>query len=66
MARLERNLAKADAVVADLETRLADPEICNDPEELQRLAALYEEATAQAATLMQDWTEAAEQLETTD
>ncbi|MCQ3807146.1 MAG: ABC-F family ATP-binding cassette domain-containing protein [Acidimicrobiaceae bacterium] len=65
VVRLERNLAKADAVVADLETRLADPEICNDPEELQRLAALYEEATARAATLMHDWTEAAEQLEAT-
>ena len=66
VARLERNLAKADAVVADLETRLADPEICDDPAELQRLAALYDEATVQAATLMQDWTETAEQLETAD
>ena len=66
VARLERNLAKADAVVADLETRLADPKICDDLEELQRLAALYDEASAQATTLMQDWTEAAEQLEATD
>ncbi|MDE0065611.1 MAG: ABC-F family ATP-binding cassette domain-containing protein [Acidimicrobiaceae bacterium] len=66
VSRLERNLAKTDAVVADLEMRLADPEICDDPEELQRLAALYDEATAQAATLLHDWTEAAEQLETTD
>ena len=66
VARLERNLAKADAVVADLETRLADPKICDDPEELQRLAALYDYAAGQAATLMQDWTEAAEQLEAAD
>ena len=66
VSRLERNLAKADAVVADLEMRLADPKICDDPEELQRLAALYDEASAQATTLMQDWTEAAEQLETVD
>ena len=66
VSRLERNLAEADAVVADLETRLADPKICDDPEELQRLAALYDEASAQATTLMQDWTEAAEQLEAVD
>ena len=66
VARLERNLAKADEVVADLETRLADPEIIEDPEELQRLAELYDEATTQAAALMHDWTEAAEQLEATD
>ena len=31
--------------------------------ELQRLAELYDEATTQAAALMHDWTEAAEQLE---
>ena len=45
---------------------LADPTICDDPEELQRLAGLYDEATVQAATLMQTWTETAEQLETAD
>ena len=66
VARLERNLAKADEVVADLEARLADPEICEDHEELQRLAELYDQATTQAAALMHDWTEAAEQLEAAD
>ena len=66
VARLERSLASADAVVADLEARLADPEICDDPDELQRLAALYDQATAQAAALMHDWTVAAEQLEAAD
>lgn len=66
VSRLERDLAKADAVVADLESRLAEPEICDDPGELQRLAALYDEAATRAAALMHDWTEAAEQLETAD
>ena len=66
VARLERNLAKADEVVADLEARLADPEICEDHEELQRLAELYDQATTRAATLMHDWTEAAERLEAAD
>ncbi|MCQ3813906.1 MAG: ABC-F family ATP-binding cassette domain-containing protein [Acidimicrobiia bacterium] len=63
VARLERNLVKADQVVANLEKQLSDPTVCNDPAELQRLANRYETAKAQAAALLHDWSEAAEQLE---
>ena len=61
--KLERQLEKAENEVTELETQLADPEIYDRPEEVHRLATLHEEAKAKAVALMNEWEQAAEQLE---
>ncbi|NCG38338.1 MAG: hypothetical protein GWP48_12575, partial [Actinobacteria bacterium] len=61
--KLERELEKAEAKVADLHTRLADPEIYDRPEEVHRLATEHEAAKDRAVALMDEWTSAAEQIE---
>ncbi len=45
------------------EAQLSDPEIYDRPEEVHRLATEHERARSRAATLMEEWTAAAEELE---
>ncbi|MDG1412289.1 MAG: ABC-F family ATP-binding cassette domain-containing protein [Acidimicrobiales bacterium] len=61
--KLERELEKAEAKVANLHTQLADPEIYDRPEEVHRLATEHEAAKDRAVRLMDEWTSAAEQID---
>ncbi len=63
VAKLERDLEKAEAKVVILHEQLADPDIYDRPEEVNRLANEHEAAKVRAALLMDEWTAAAEQLE---
>ena len=61
LQKLERAIETADAVVAGLEGKLADPAIYDQPEEVHRLAGLHDEAKAKAAGLLSEWERLAEQ-----
>ena len=63
MKKLEKNLEIAEAKVTELDEQLADPEIYDAPEEVQRLADQHEHAKALAARLTDEWAAAAEELE---
>ncbi len=63
VTQLEKDLEKAEAEVATLHAQLADPEVYDEPEEVHRLASAHEEAKDRAAKLMEDWTNAAEDLD---
>ncbi len=61
--KLEKELEKAEARVADLHAQLADPAIYDQPEEVHRIATDHERLQARAADLLEQWTAAAEELE---
>ena len=61
--KLERALEKAEAEVAELQAQLADPDIYDRPEEVHRLATLHDAAKDRAVALMDEWEQAAEELE---
>ena len=61
--KLERALEKAEAEVAQLQAQLADPDIYDRPEDVHRLATLHDAAKDRAVALMDEWEQAAEQLE---
>ena len=60
---VERAWAKAEAEVADLQGRLADPESYDDPDALTELIAAHDEAKDRAEKLMADWEAATLALE---
>ncbi|MEZ5247278.1 MAG: ABC-F family ATP-binding cassette domain-containing protein [Acidimicrobiales bacterium] len=61
--KLEKDLEKTEARVAELHDQLADPDIYDQPEEVHRLATEHERLQQRAAALLEQWTAAAEQLE---
>ena len=61
--KLERALEKAEAEVAELQAQLADPNIYDRPEDVHRLATLHDDAKDRAVALMDEWEQAAEELE---
>ncbi|MEM7143464.1 MAG: ATP-binding cassette domain-containing protein, partial [Actinomycetota bacterium] len=61
--KLEKDLEKTEARVAELHDQLADPDIYDRPEEVHRLATEHERMQARAAELLEEWTAAAEELE---
>jgi hypothetical protein len=63
MARAERELAKAEAEVADLGRQMSDPEVFTDPERATELAKAFGDAKDRAGTLMDEWESAATALE---
>lgn len=61
--RLERQVMRAEEVVAGLETQLADPEIYENPAEMKKLLATFDSAKAKAATLNNEWEAAVNDLD---
>jgi ATP-binding cassette subfamily F protein 3 len=56
--RLERDLARVEHLVADLQRQLADPDTYQAPERVKELVAAHEDAKDRAAVLMDQWLEA--------
>ncbi len=61
--RLERQVGRADDVVAGLESQLADPKIYEDKSAMRDLLATHEQAKKKAADLLAEWEKAAEGLD---
>jgi ATP-binding cassette subfamily F protein 3 len=58
----ERAWEKAEQVVTDLETQLADPEVYGDHARIAELAARHGQARKEALAAMEAWETASEQL----
>ncbi|MGH9012069.1 MAG: ABC transporter C-terminal domain-containing protein, partial [Acidimicrobiia bacterium] len=58
----ERAWEKAEQVVTDLETQLADPEVYGDHSRIAELAARHGQARKEALAAMEAWETASEQL----
>ncbi len=56
--RLERDLGRAEHDVAELQRRLADPELYQDGERVKVLVSAHDDAKERAASLMDQWLEA--------
>jgi ATP-binding cassette subfamily F protein 3 len=63
VGRLESELAKVEARVADLTRQLADPEVYADGEQVKRLVAEHGSAKDRAAELLTAWESAQTRLE---
>ncbi|MBK9180473.1 MAG: ABC-F family ATP-binding cassette domain-containing protein [Acidimicrobiales bacterium] len=63
VARLERELTRAEADVAELQRRLADPALYDDPEQVREAATAHEAAKDQAAALTDAWVQAHTELD---
>jgi ATP-binding cassette subfamily F protein 3 len=61
--RLERDLGRVETAVADLQRRLAEPELYQDNEKVKELVAAHDEAKDRAALLTEQWLEAHSALE---
>jgi len=61
--RIERQLGKAEAVVADLQRRLGDPDLYADADRVKELVTEHNAAKDAAAALMDQWTDAQLALE---
>ena len=61
--KLERDLGRAEAEVADLQRQLADPAVYADNEQVQDLVRRHDEAKDRARGLMDGWMSASEDLE---
>ena len=61
--RMERQVLRAEEVVAGLEKQLADPEIYDRPDDMKRLLATFETAKQKAAELNEHWEQAVNDLE---
>ncbi len=61
--KLERDSDIAEAKAAELAARLADPEVYERPEEVHRLATAHDQAVKLAESLLTEWHETAEELE---
>ncbi len=60
--RLERQVTRAEEVVAGLEAQLADPEVYDDADRMQQLVSTHGMAKQKAAELMAQWEEAAAEI----
>ncbi len=56
--RLERDLGRAEHDVAELQRRLADPELYQDGERVKVLVSAHDDAKERAASLMDQWLDA--------
>ena len=63
ITKLERECAAAHAEVAELQNRLADPELYSRHEDVRAVAAAHEAAVERAATLLARWEAAVDSLE---
>jgi ATP-binding cassette subfamily F protein 3 len=63
LARTERRWERAEAEVAALQSRLADPDLYADPDEVQRVVDAHEAAKDLAARLMVEWEDHAAAVE---
>lgn len=63
LERLERQVSRADDVVAGLETQLADPSVYEDTAAMKELLATHEKAVAKAADLLAQWEQAADAVD---
>ncbi|MCC6437130.1 MAG: ABC-F family ATP-binding cassette domain-containing protein [Acidimicrobiales bacterium] len=63
--KVERQLAKAEAEVAELQRQLADPVVYADSEQVKSLVERHNTAKDRASALMDEWTEAQLALEET-
>jgi len=61
--KLERQVHKAEAEVAELHAQLADPEIYEDHQRVRELADLQEAASERVARLMAEWEQAQADLD---
>ena len=61
--RIEGDLAKAEAEVADLTRKLADPSVYDDPDRAKDLAIAHGNAKDRADELMQQWEASSTELE---
>ncbi len=61
--RLERQVVRADEVVAALEAQLSDPAAYDDTAAMQDLVRTHDTAKAKAAELLAQWEAAADQLD---
>jgi ATP-binding cassette subfamily F protein 3 len=61
--RVERQLAEAEAEVAELNRLLSDPDIYGNPDQVAELSVRFGEAKDRAAALMDEWEAAATALE---
>ena len=55
---MERDLGRAEHDVAELQRRLADPELYQDGERVKVLVSAHDDAKERAASLMDQWLEA--------
>ncbi len=62
IARLERQVMRAEEVVTGLEKQLADPAVYEDQDEMKRLLATFDTAKSKAAELNEQWESAVEAL----
>lgn len=63
LERLERQVARADEVLAGLETQLADPKMYEDKAAMKDLLATHDKAKQKAAELLVQWESAAEDVD---
>jgi ATP-binding cassette subfamily F protein 3 len=56
--RLERDLGRAEHEVAELQRRLADPDLYQDGDRVKLLVGAHDEAKERAASLMDQWLDA--------
>jgi ATP-binding cassette subfamily F protein 3 len=61
--RLERDLGRAEAEVADLQRELSDPAIYDDHEKVRAVAERHDAAKGRAASLMENWVATHDELE---
>ncbi len=61
--KLERQLARAEAEVAELQRQLADPAVYEDSEQVKKLVERHDKAKDTASGLMDAWTDAQLALE---
>jgi len=61
--RIERDLGRAEAEVADLQRELSDPAVYDDHEKVRELADRHDAAKDRAASLMETWVAAHDDLE---
>ncbi len=61
--KIERQLVKAEAEVAELQRQMADPEVYADTEKVKALVERHNQAKDRAASLMDRWTESQLALE---
>ena len=61
--RVEKDMASAEASIAEFNRQLADPVVYDDPEKVKELAEEFGRAKDRAAQLMDDWERAQIELE---
>lgn len=63
LRRVEGDLGKAEADVAELTRALADPHAYDDPEKVKEVVAKHGEAKDRAAALFEEWADLESRIE---